>query len=179
MRVFVAIDLPEPVRDALAAVQDALPAGRLSDPEQLHITLAFLGEQPDEVVEAAHWALTRLSGPPFDLQLAGLGTFGDRAPHSVWAGIRDPAALKALQARVLSALHGAGLMLERRRFRPHVTLARLGRLAPAEAERLTRFLQRFEAFPSPPFRVADVALWRSTLLRSGAVYDELARYPLG
>jgi 2'-5' RNA ligase len=179
MRAFVAIDLPDPVRDALVAVQEALPVGRPSDPDQLHLTLAFLGEQPDEVVEAAHWALTRLSGPPFDLQLSGLGTFGDRAPSTVWAGVRDPAALKALQARVLSALHGAGLMLERRRFRPHVTLARLGRLQAAEEERLARFLSRFGAFPSPPFRVGDLGLWRSTLHRSGAVHDELARYPLG
>ena len=88
------------------------------------------------------------------------------------------AQVKALHDRILPALHGAGLQLERRRFRPHVTLARFDRTAQADHERLARFLARNATFPSPPFRVEDFALWRSTLLKAGAVHDELARYPL-
>ncbi len=178
MRAFVAIDLPDPVRAALEAVQDALPFGRAADPEQLHLTLAFLGEQPDDLIEAAHLALQGIRFPAFEMQLHGLGTFGERQPTTLWAGLRDPSGTKALHDRLLPALHGAGIVLERRRFRPHVTLARFERTAPADHERLARFLSRWETFPCPPFRVEAFGLWRSTLLKSGAVHDELASYPL-
>ena len=179
MRAFVAIDLPDPVRAALEALQERLPLGRPVDPDQMHLTLAFLGEQPDDVIEAAHQALEGIRLPAFDLQLQGLGTFGDRQPTVLWAGVREPGPVKALHDRLLPALHGAGIVLERRRFRPHVTIARFDRTAQAEHERLATFLSRWNGFPSPAFTVEDFGLWRSTLLKSGAVHDELARYPLG
>lgn len=178
MRAFVAIDLPDPVVSALEDLQEAMPLGRPVDPDQMHLTLAFLGEQPDDLIEAAHRALEGLRVPAFELRLQGLGTFGDRQPTVLWAGLRDPGPVKALHDRILPALHGAGIVLERRRFRPHVTLARFDRTAPADHERLARFLSRWEGFPSPAFEVRDFGLWRSTLLRSGAVHEELARYPL-
>lgn len=185
MRAFVAIDPPAAVRDALELVQDALPPGlgRLADPDQLHLTLAFLGERPDEEIEAAHEALEGLRHPAFTLAPGGLGTFGARVPEVVWAGVRDAPStqgnLASLQAKVRSALHGAGIVLERKRFRPHVTLARLGRTEPAALERLAAFLARWDAFPSPPWEVQDLALWRSILRPSGAIHEELARYRLG
>ncbi len=178
MRAFVAIDLPDPVIAALEALQEVMPLGKPVDPEQMHLTLAFLGEQPVDLIEAAHHALQGIRFPPFELQLRGLGTFGDRQPTVLWAGLRDPSQVKALHDRILPALHGAGLQLERRRFRPHVTIARFDRTAQPDHERLAKFLARNATFPSPPFRVEDFALWRSTLLKAGAVHDELARYPL-
>lgn len=178
MRAFVAIDLPDPVLNALEALQEQMPLGRPVEPEQMHLTLAFLDEQPDDLIQAAHEALEGLRFPAFEMQLSGLGTFGSREPTVLWAGVRDATQVKALHDRVHSALHGAGLPLERRRFRPHVTLARFGPSEPADHERLGRFLSRWEAFPSPPFRVEDFALWRSTLRPKGAIHDELARYPL-
>lgn len=178
MRAFVAIDMPDPVRSALESLQEAMPLGRPVDPDQMHLTLTFLGEQPDDLIEAAHHALEGIRFPPFGMRLAGLGTFGDRQPTVLWAGVRDPSPVKALHDRILPALHGAGIVLERRRFRPHVTLARFDRTAPADHERLARFLTRWEAFPSPAFTVGSFGLWRSTLLKAGAVHEELASYPL-
>jgi 2'-5' RNA ligase len=178
MRAFVAIDLPDPVLNALESLQEQIPLGRLTEPEQMHLTLAFLGEQPDDLIQAAHDALEGIRFPAFEMQLRGLGTFGNREPTVLWAGVRDPAPVKALHDRILPALHGAGLPLERRRFRPHVTLARFGPSEPADHEKLARFLSRWEAFPCPAFTVEDFALWRSTLRPKGAIHDELARYPL-
>ena len=178
MRAFIAIDLPDDIRNRLEDLQEDLPLGRPVDPEQMHLTLAFLGEQPDDVIESVHHALEGIRVPAFDLQLQGLGTFGDRQPTVLWAGLRDPGPVKALHDRILPALHGAGLQLERRRFRPHVTIARFDRTAQPDHERLAKFLARNATFPSPPFRVEEFALWRSTLLKAGAVHDELARYPL-
>ncbi|NAZ37640.1 RNA 2',3'-cyclic phosphodiesterase [Rubellimicrobium sp. CFH 75288] len=178
MRVFVAIDIPDAVQDALLPLLAALPFGRAVEPDALHLTLAFLGERPLPEVEAAHEALETVTAPPFALQLGGLGVFDERRPTALWAGLREEDGVRRLQARVLSALHGAGLRMERRRFRPHVTLARLGSLAAGEAERLAGFLARWHAFPSPAFTVRDFALWRSTLRPDGAIHEELARYPL-
>ncbi len=178
MRAFVAIDMPDPVKSALEDLQEVMPLGRPTDPDQMHLTLAFLGEQPLDLIEAAHHALEGIRFPSFELQLQGLGTFGDRQPAVLWAGLRDPSQVKALHDRILPALHGAGIVLERRRFRPHVTVARFDRTAQAEHEKLARFLSRWEGFPCPSFTVEDYGLWRSTLLKSGAVHDELARYPL-
>lgn len=178
MRTFVALSLPDPVRDALEAVQDALPPDlRPADPEQLHLTLAFLGERPEAEVEAAHEALETLRHPAVPLQLRGLGTFRTEG-LTVWAGVAEEEGLRSLQAKVLSVLHGGGLMLERRRFRPHVTLARAGR-AGVDAGRLAAVLARWDAFPSPPWEARDLGLWRSTLRPQGAIHEELARYPLG
>lgn len=178
MRAFVAIDLPDTVRTSLESLQEVMPLGRPVDPDQMHLTLAFLGEQPDDLIEAAHQALEGVRFPAFELQLRGLGTFGNREPTVLWAGVRDATQVKALHDRILPALHGAGLPLERRRFRPHVTVARFDRSGQPEHERLAKFLARWESFPSPPFTVEGFGLWRSTLLKAGAVHDELARYPL-
>jgi 2'-5' RNA ligase len=171
MRAFVAIDLPSDVRAALGRVQSHLSFGRATDEGQLHVTLAFLGDQPDAMVEAAHDALSALRVPAFPLQIQGLGSFGGDV---LWAGLRDPAPVVALHNRIVPALYGAGIVLDRRRFRPHVTLARFDRPDPA---RLATFLQAQSAFPCPAFTVASLGLWRSTLTKGGAVHDELARYP--
>jgi 2'-5' RNA ligase len=178
MRAFIAIDIPDPARAALARVQQALPVGRLVDEDSLHLTLAFLGEQPLDRIEAAHEALETLRQAPFSLQLQGLGTFGGRVPATLWAGVADPAPVAALNARVRSVLHGAGLMLERRTFRPHVTLARFDRPGPEATDRLARFLGHWSGFLAPGFEVTEFGLWRSTLHRAGAVHDLLASYRL-
>ena len=178
MRAFVAIDLPDPVISALEGLQEVMPLGKPVDPDQMHLTLAFLGEQPDDLIQSAHEALSDIRFPAFEMQLKGLGTCGSREPTVIWAGVRDAAQVKVLHDKILPALHGAGLPLERRRFRPHVTIARLDPSGPPEHERLARFLSRWESFPSPSFTVTDFGLWRSTLRPKGAIHDELARYPL-
>ncbi|GGL64790.1 RNA 2',3'-cyclic phosphodiesterase [Wenxinia marina] len=179
MRCFVALPLPAgPVR-ALEAVQDGLKLGRPTDPEQMHLTLAFLGERPDADIEAAHEALSDIRRPAFEVRIRGLDTF--RTPDgglTIWAALADPAPVAALAAKVRSALHGVGLPLERRRFRPHVTLTRLSPAEATDEPAIARALARWSAFPCPPFTADEMVLYRSTLLKSGAVHDDLARYPL-
>ncbi len=178
MRAFVAIHPPDAVTEALAELQLRLPVGRPVQPEQMHLTLAFLGEQPDDLIESVHFALQGIRAPGFTLQPGGLGSFGKPVPRVLWAGLGDSAALAALRARIRSAAHGAGLELDRSRFRPHLTIARLGRLSGEETARLARFLTLNAGFSAPSFQVRHFALWRSTLTRAGALHEELARYPL-
>lgn len=179
MRCFVAIAVPEGPSRALEAVQDGLKLGRLTDPDQFHLTLAFLGEVPDAEVEAAHDGLALVRGAPFELQLAGLGCFGNRDARALWAGVADRGPVAALAERVRSALYGMGVVLERRRFRPHVTLARLSGAEARDEAAIARTLALWDGFPAPAFTVDRFSLYRSTLTKGGAIHDALADYELG
>lgn len=180
MRAFVAIPVPEDIRERLEDLQSDLSVGRPTDPETFHITLAFLGEEPDERVEAAHEALLDLHARSFPLRFDGLGTFGGAAPKTLFAAVAPSEPLATLHRKVRSLLHGAGIMPDRARFRPHVTLARFGPGAGSgDAASLGRFLQRHLAFGTGPFPARQVVLYRSILTRDGAIHDPLAEYPLG
>lgn len=180
IRAFVAVAVPDPVAERLAAVQAGLPAGRPVAPEGMHLTLAFLGEQPEPVLEDLHLAFGRIRGALPPLAFEGLGTFGGTPPRSLHAAIRPDPALKALRGRVQQAVREAGIDLPRERFVPHVTLARFRqRMGEEDLARLHQFLAtRMGALPAEmvPERFA---LYRSVLTRDGAVYDSLADYPLG
>ena len=122
MRLFLAI-LPDPdMRDALCAVQHELRRrgveGNFTRPENLHLTLAFIGDYPDP--DAVLEALSELRFEPFSLALDGLGAFGELW----WAGLRGNEALDALVRRLRRALAEAGIPFDRKRFSAHITLAR-------------------------------------------------------
>lgn len=178
MRCFIALPLPDALVDALEPLLEAMPVGYPLSPENLHLTLAFLGEQPDFQLQAVHEALTDLRLPKFSLQLSGLGTFGEANPHTVWAGLKEATAVNALQSKVMGALHRAELTLPHRRFRPHVTLARLGRLGPGEDEKLARFLSKRHSFSCPEVEIESFALYQSLRTKAEPVYEILSDYPL-
>ena len=176
MRAFVAINIPEFVNDTFAELQRILRTGNPVSPEQFHLTLVFIDEQPDELVEEAHHVLEHLQIPKFDAKLQGLDTFGSRAPSVLYVGIEKNKALIRLQENVIGALHSAGILLDRKRFRPHVTIARFGRrLSKADLERLRDFMSGYADFGPVSFTVENFSLFRSTLGHKGAVHDELAR----
>ena len=179
MRSFVAIEMPAPVVRDLARLQAAIPVGRIVAPENLHLTLTFLGDQSEAMLEEVHFALETLRLNAFDLTLSGLATFGD-PPLSLHAGVEASPALIDLQSRVRSRLHGIGLPGERRRFAPHVTLARFGKGAtPDEVGRLGRFLAAHGDLRLPPARITGFGLYESILTEEGPYYELLASYPLG
>ncbi len=179
MRLFLALDLPEPARDALEALQAEMPAGRPVDPETMHLTMVFLGDLDEETAEAAHTALEGLRHPPVEVTLRGLGTFGARRPQVLFAGVRDARPLAALRAKLLARLRAAGIAPERRRFRPHVTLARFpGRLPAFDLDRLRDFLEARADAEFAPFTAEEVLLFRSHLRPGGAEHEALAAYPL-
>lgn len=179
MRAFFAIPLPETAVSALEDLQADMPFGRPVPSENLHLTLAFLGELPDHAVEAAHEAAGQINRAAFTLELAGLGTIGGRTPALVHIGVTPNPDLADLHRRIRSRLHGAGLMLPRERFMPHVTLARFGkRLSPTDTARLGGLLANHALLRLSPFPVHHFSLFRSTLGPDGAVYEELARYSL-
>ncbi|MFN4058582.1 MAG: RNA 2',3'-cyclic phosphodiesterase [Roseinatronobacter sp.] len=179
IRSFLGLDLPAPIRSQIVLQQFLLPVKDRVPPENLHITLLFLGEVPEPVLEELHLALegARL-GPRLELRLSGLGLFGKAAPHNLHAVVDPAPALMALHAKLAQTARRAGLTLEARKFQPHVTLSRLPKGSFLQHE-LEAALVRDALWRSDPFQVAELTLFRSTLRKSGAVYDVLAQYPLG
>lgn len=179
MRAFIAIDLPDDTAAALAELQQRLPAGRPVPRDNLHLTLAFLDDQPEAVLEDLHFELASLRALPFDLRLSGLGCFGGRVPKVLFAGLDPSAELTRLHGQVVNAVRSAGIARPRERFRPHVTLARFNRPPDRQqAGRLQDFLAAHDRLTLPPFPVNGFCLYRSTLHSEGAIHEELARYPL-
>ena len=178
MRLFLSLPVPEEAADLLEDLQTDLPAGRPADPDQFHLTLVFLDEQREETAQAIHEAMEHLRAEPVEIRLSGLELFGGRAPRTLVTGVADPAPLRALQAKVLARLRAAGVAPERRRFRPHVTLARFGDLRRHETARLERFLTENAHFEAPAFTARAVELVHSRLGAKGARHEVLAAYPL-
>ncbi len=184
LRVFVAVDLPQDVRQALKTAQEALCARRFEirwvKPENIHLTLKFIGDTPPADLLRIGPALraAAAASAPFTLAARGAGVFpGIKAPRVVWAGLSgELPALFALQQSVDKALAAAGFAPETRPFKAHLTLGRVkGRLRPAE---LLAALQALGQWASPTFRVARVTLFQSDLHPGGAVYTPLDVVPL-
>lgn len=179
MRLFLALEVPAQTRDALVKLQTALPMGRPVPADDLHLTLAFVGEIDGVSAAALHEEMERLRAPGFDLQAKGIDTFGGASPRALWAGVAPEPLLSRLRDKILSALRGAGIELPRERFRPHFTLARFRRRLPGnDIERLRLFVEERSGFVAMPFAVTEFALFRSTLRPSGPIYERLAAYPL-
>ena len=177
IRAFVALPLPEAIRSQLAVTQFLLPLPRPVPPANMHVTLAFLGSLPENVLEEVHDALDRIRAAPLTLSITGLGVFGGDKPRNVHATLAPNPALDHLQGRVARAVRELGVPLERKRFVPHVTL---GRLAPGQisAGELAKAMGEIGAVTSPRFSVSEFALYRSLLRAEGPVYDVLTNYPL-
>jgi len=124
-----------------------------------------------------HEALSSVRSGPVELRFEGLGVFGEARPRAVWAAVAPDPALTALQAAVERAARKAGVPPEARRFVPHVTLARL-KGHREDADPLARFMSEKGAGTAPPVRAVAFSLMSSRLRPEGAVYEELARYPM-
>lgn len=179
MRAFLAIDLPDEVCAALTRLQAGLTAGRPVAEENLHLTLAFLGDQEEVALEGLHYELDTIRAAPFALRFSGLGAFGGDHPRILFADVAPDPALTDLHRRVTGALHRAGITAPRERFHPHVTLARFGNgAAPEVAVRLRQFLTDYGDAPLPGFGVTSFGLYESTRHPSGVRYELLAHYEL-
>ncbi|MBR4928540.1 MAG: RNA 2',3'-cyclic phosphodiesterase [Oscillospiraceae bacterium] len=165
MRLFIAISLSNDIRTSITDCQEMLRAsgvkGSWSPTENLHLTLAFIGEyrDPDEVLDA----VGTVSFDPFDLRVRGLGSFSD----TLWAGIEKNEVLEKLVRSIRGALASADIPFDRKKFRPHITLARRSSV-PTDLSSLSG--------PSLSVMTVDsFSLFRSDRGKHGMIYTELGR----
>jgi 2'-5' RNA ligase len=177
IRAFLGIDLPPELRGALQVQQFLLPLPRKAEPENLHLTLIFLGECPEPALEAAHEGFQALRAAPFSLTLDGFGLFGKDKPRAAWAAVVPSPDLTHLQAKAETIARRAGCPVEARKFVPHITLGRFPPPARAEVMRLERAIAT-AVFRAGPWDVRELTLWQSHLSPKGARYEVLSRYPL-
>ncbi len=174
-RLFVALALPDSVADQLKLLQGGVPGARWMEREQLHLTLRFIGEVDGRDAAAVDDALAQIKSPCFTLELRGVGEFGGKTPRALWAGVREENAVTHLQRKIESALQRTGVPPEERKFKPHVTLARL-RAAPTG--RVIDFLADHALYGSGPFDVNAFVLYSSKPTPNGSLYRVERAYGL-
>jgi 2'-5' RNA ligase len=175
MRLFVALRIPEAVVQGLMLLQGGVPGARWQTREQLHLTLRFIGEVDGRDAQALDDALAGIDVPAFQLQLHGVGQFGNRQPHSLWAGVRKNEVLEHLQRKVDTAIRRVGQPQDAHKFMPHVTLARLRH---PELDKLRQWLTANALFASAEFDVPAFCLYSSKLTSDGSIYRVEREYPL-
>lgn len=183
MRLFLAVPLPDAVRDELgrraAGLRPVLPPASWPRPESIHLTLAFLGEVEPGRLDALTRSLGAVRFARFAASLGQPGFFPhERRPRVAWVGLQPEGPLDALAGEVRRAVGAAGVAFDEKPFRPHLTLARVK--APWSATHVSRFRAAFAALPPDPFEVSRVVLYESRLSPRGATHEpvyEIVAYP--
>ena len=176
IRLFAALPIPTEIGLALQRRQAGIEAARWRPLESLHVTLRFFGEVRQDVARDLDSELAGVGGRPFEIELAGAGSFAEGADiNAVWAGVAETGELRRLAAACETAARRAGLKPQKRRYRPHVTLAYLRHPDPAQ---VAAWIQANNLLRSPPIRVESFALFSSTLGGEGSHYRVEAEYPL-
>lgn len=167
MRLFIGLALPPAVKRQIRATQHGIRDARWQNSNQLHLTLNFIGHVPEDQADALIELVSTFQFTPFELQLTGAGRFGSR---SVWLGAEPEAPVAELHHRFREQLAAQGWPTESRRFRPHVTVARLGRSSDCDS-----YLETQRDFRSLTFTVSEAVLFSSTQGAQGSHYEAIAR----
>jgi 2'-5' RNA ligase len=196
MRLFIGIDLDPELRTSIErfieGVQGFAPNARWMQAESLHVTLKFIGERPQEQVEALTQRLRRVESGSFELRFTGYGFFPTaKAPRVFWIGIQADAHLAQLAANIDAATSEIGIPREDRPYSPHLTLARSGagrrsgapnwRKGDAPNSAFSVLEKRLAAMGELDFgrmTAREFILYQSELSPRGSQYTKLQRFPL-
>lgn len=174
-RLFTALEVPEDVAEALSTYRGGLSGARWIDVENYHVTLRFLGDIDEEVAQEAAYLLGQVRRAPFDVTIEGLDAFGGDRPRALIARIAPSPAIVELQAEHERLMRRAGLPSEKRKFAPHVTLARLRDASPRA---VADYLGLRGGPPGLTFRADQFVIYSSRDSVGGGPYVLEAAYPL-
>jgi RNA 2',3'-cyclic 3'-phosphodiesterase len=180
MRLFVALDLPAEIRDAIvkasASLRSEAAGARWSKPEAMHVTLKFLGETDENLLPQIKAALERaVSSDAVSLRLRGVGFFPEeKRPRVMWCDVEASPNLAELAAEIEKSLLPLGFEAEARRYVPHITLARLN--AARDVEKLVRAAGPLASYDFGAARESNFHLFESVLKPSGSEYKKLATF---
>lgn len=178
VRLFTALDPPPDVQTQCLDLQKtlSLPTGRWTPPSQFHITIRFLGDTEPERAQQYEAALSKIQTPAAHCVPYGLDVLPSRRnPRVIMLGLKRTDSVLALHGAVSAALETAGLTPDGRRYRPHLTLARLDDPDP---ERVHNALETSDAPVPDPFWADTLHLYESTLTADGAVHEKRSSFEL-
>jgi len=173
-RLFTAVEIPAEVGQSLALLRGGLPGARWVEPENYHLTLRFIGDIDEALAEEVADLLGKVERPAFDLRIEGLESFGGNKPRAVVAAVPSVVQLVELQAEHERIMQRVGLQPDRK-YKPHVTLARL---RDTSSRQVADFLSTRQPFRSSSFPVSRFVLYSSRASVGGAPYVIEAEYPL-
>ncbi len=170
MRLFVALPLREDIQQKVASLRGGIPDAKWIPEENMHITLVFLGELPHSDLQDISLTLGRIQCSEFQIQLDSVGMFGsEKRPRILWAGVAATEPLARLRKKVAIALENSGFQIEERRFKPHITLARIHQ---SPYQRIRQYLSDNALFKTAPVHIDTFTLFSSHLAHSGAIHTE-------
>ena len=174
-RLFTGLQLPPALRAQLGRLSVPVPGAKWVEPENLHLTLRFAGDIDNRKARDFADELAQIDVSVFSMRLSGLGAFGGNDPHAIWAAVEAAPELEQLARANEKAARAAGLPPETRKFKAHVTLARL---RGASAEHVARVLERHAAYKSDPVAIEDFVLFSSRPSTGGGPYAVEDIFPL-
>lgn len=176
-RLFVAIDIPAGLKEHLVSICHGLPDTRWVPPEQIHLTIRFIGEVEGSLYNQIAASLAGVRSEPPLLKIKGIGHFPPRRkPRVLWVGLEHNDLLLRLRNKIESTLVSNGLAPEGRKFSPHITIARCKN---PPLKRVADFMAAHSLFELPPFPAEEFHLYSSLLSSSGAIHQLEETYPLG
>src|ERR1700757_4713765 len=194
MRLFVALDIDDAIRERIARFVDGVcnfaPDARWVKPESLHVTLKFIGEQPDASVDKIKKELASISAATTEIKFSGYGFFPTtKSARVFWIGMEAGPQLTALAAAIDDRMASLGIAKEDRAFSPHLTLARGAggsgsprwRKADGPNRAFSYLQEKLSALPVPEFGTMtprEFFLYQSQLSPKGSTYTKLARFSL-
>jgi len=173
-RLFTGLEIPPAIGHALALLRGGLPGARWIDPENYHLTLRFIGDVDDVVAHEVASLLGKVRRGAFELRLDGLSAFGSHKPRAVVAAAAPAQPVVELQAEHERLMQRVGLEPEKRKYTPHVTLARL---RESTSRQVADYLSNRAAFRSMEFPVSRFVLFSSRASVGGGPYVVEASYP--
>ena len=175
-RLFIAVDLPETIKKNLESMSFGIPGAKWVSPDQLHLTVRFIGEVDGALFRDIKNILDEVNSASFTLQLKGVGYFPPRgAPRVLWIGLEKSEPLQLLRKKIDTRLLRVGVEPEGRKFSPHITLARLKN---SPVHKIANFLSGNGLFSQEPFQVEDFKLYSSILSPKGAYHKVERIYSL-
>lgn len=162
LRLFTAIPIPEDIKSHITAQYGTLEQGRWVPEDNLHITLVFIGDYPTEQLDVLCNLLKNIVFNPLTLQIKGCGTFKN---GQLWLGVEENPGLNRLYQEVSTRLQELDISLEKRKFLPHVTIAR------SKKRKFDPYTFTLQAFRSREFEIDHFNLYLSTLKQTGAEYE--------
>jgi RNA 2',3'-cyclic 3'-phosphodiesterase len=177
LRLFTGLSLPILLRQRLTVMQGGIEGARWTERDNFHITLTFIGEVDEATADDIDEALSVIRSEKFSLRLKGTGSFAQgKYPKILWMGVEQNEVLHRLKEKIDRALMVANVPFEKRKYTPHVTLARFKN---PEEGKVAGFMQQHNLFTSEEFEVDEFILYQSHQTKNGSVYEAVREYPLG